>query len=141
MTTTEEIVSISATKSIAELKVVAPSVGNFYGWLSEHSHWTYNAHEKAYFVERNKHFHIFADSASKAKALLLLLVLQSVARKTLEFLFVEYLGHNAWVEFLSKNLESTDASLFALTSELVALSKIDNSVDEDFEILASYFSR
>lgn len=37
-----------AQQSLRALKSVHPSAGGFYGWLSAHAHWTYDAHIKAF---------------------------------------------------------------------------------------------
>jgi hypothetical protein len=42
----EVVRNLSATHSIGRLKVVYPTAGRYYHWLSEHSHWAYNAHVK-----------------------------------------------------------------------------------------------
>jgi hypothetical protein len=52
--TYKEVVAVEPQRTLASLKDAHGGAGRFYGWLSEHSHWVYEAHNKAFnFVEGN----------------------------------------------------------------------------------------
>lgn len=49
----EKIKKLKANSLISSLKEVYPGAGRLYGWLSEHSHWSYSQHWKAINTETN----------------------------------------------------------------------------------------
>jgi hypothetical protein len=42
------ITSRQASQSIGAMRSIHPAAGKFYGWLSDHAHWSYGAHIKAF---------------------------------------------------------------------------------------------
>jgi hypothetical protein len=74
----------SATKAISALNKLCPVAGRLYGWLSSHSHWTYEAHIKAFMhdAKKDKLFAVFASSDFKATSLCLALLMSMVATST-----------------------------------------------------------
>jgi hypothetical protein len=74
----------SATKAIGALNRLCPVAGRLYGWLSSHSHWTYEAHIKAFEHDSkmDKLFAVFASSEFKATSLCLAVLISIVATKS-----------------------------------------------------------
>lgn len=65
----ELVMKTSAPKSITWLKRIYPTIGPFYGWLSNHSHWHYQAHVKSMDLKHEFVGYILASSRFKASAL------------------------------------------------------------------------
>ena len=71
----------SATRAIGALKGICPPAGAFYGWLSNHAHWQYDAHVKAMSFEGGRLASLFATPLFKRRALALTIVLTSIAER------------------------------------------------------------
>lgn len=87
-----EITTRQAQQSLRSLRSVHPAAGNFYGWLSAHAHWTYDAHIKAFFHQPGQIGMRLADPLYKGQALGALLVLFDIVRAAYDRLF-ETLGN------------------------------------------------
>jgi hypothetical protein len=75
------ITSRQASQSIGAIKPIHPSVGQFYGWLSAHAHWTYDAHIKAFQATNETIGMVLANPLHKAQALGAVLVLFDIAQE------------------------------------------------------------
>jgi hypothetical protein len=71
--------SIKAESSIRALKKKVPFIGNFYGWLSSHTHWRYEGHIKAMDFSEESICTMLQSSRFKAISLASTLLLLSVA--------------------------------------------------------------
>jgi len=82
-----EITTRQAQQSLRALRPIHPAAGSFYGWLSAHAHWTYDAHIKAFFHTPGQIGMRLADPLYKGQALGALLVLFEVVRAAYNCLF------------------------------------------------------
>jgi len=82
--TVEEVVNQTTTKSLSSLKVLYPSSGEFYGWLSSHAHWKFEAHLKAFDFSSDEFATLLATHEFKLVAFAALVVLYDVFLKALE---------------------------------------------------------
>ena len=73
-----------AQKSIAQLKEVSPAVGDLYGYLSEHCHWTFESHVPIITSKSGKAAAMLASVNFKVEAIVALSVLSSVFIRTLD---------------------------------------------------------
>lgn len=70
---------ISATQSISALKTQIACAGEFYGWLSQHAHWKFDAHKKAVITnDKEKIGHMFGSSYFKATVFCAMLILTQI---------------------------------------------------------------
>lgn len=83
----ERVMRQSATGAITDLKRVHPNAGEFYGWLSNHAHWAYDAHVKALDLKTERVGILLANSLYKITAFCALLVLLDVTWSVHEFIF------------------------------------------------------
>ncbi len=83
----EAITSRAASQSIRAMKAIHPAAGQFYGWLSAHAHWSYDAHIKAFEANDGTIGMRLANSLYKAQALGAVLVLLAIAQKAYLRLF------------------------------------------------------
>jgi hypothetical protein len=86
-----EITSRRASQSIRAIKSIHPAAGLFYGWLSDHAHWAYGAHIKAFESTDETIGMRLASSLYKAQALGAILVLFIISQQAYRCLF-EALG-------------------------------------------------
>jgi hypothetical protein len=82
--TFEEVIAQSTTKSLSALKILYPSSGEFYGWLSSHAHWEFEAHRKAFDFSSDDIFTMLATHEFKLVAFVALVVFYDVFLKALE---------------------------------------------------------
>jgi hypothetical protein len=75
------ITSRQTYQSIGGLKSIHPAAGKFYGWLSGHAHWTYDAHIKAFEAKIGTITMRLANSLYKAQALGAILVLFAITQR------------------------------------------------------------
>jgi len=76
----DAITSRRTVQSIGSMKSIHPAAGRFYGWLSDHAHWTYDAHIKAFKAAEGTISMLLANSLYKAQALGAILVLFGIAQ-------------------------------------------------------------
>jgi hypothetical protein len=134
---TDDITSTSSTKSIGELKSVFGQAGQFYGWLSDHAHWAYVAHSKVHFTEKQYHRHLLANSALKAKSLLVIVVLIQLAFEVLQTIALETRNSDDWDGLLRLHEQSRLAP-HAIVREIFELADEEHPDDSDFAILKSF---
>jgi len=125
----DEITSRQAQQSLRALRPLHPAAGKFYGWLSAHAHWTYDAHIKAFFHQPGQIGMRLADPLYKGQALGALLVLFDVVRAAYGRLF-ETLGKSD--EAL--HLEPIETAV--LLRELQTLAPEDTDIRRLNEMLA-----
>jgi hypothetical protein len=82
--TAEEVIAQTSTKSLSSLKVLYPSSGEFYGWLSSHAHWKFEAHLKAFDFSSEEIATLLATREFKLVAFAALVVFYDVFLKALE---------------------------------------------------------
>jgi hypothetical protein len=87
----DAITTRQAQQSLRSLKSVHFAAGNFYGWLSNHAHWTYDAHIKAFHHSPGQIGMRLADPLYKGQALGALLVMFEIVHAAYHCLF-ESLG-------------------------------------------------
>jgi len=88
---------VSATRAISSLKSEIETAGLFYGWLSQHAHWHFDAHKKVVISKEGKLGHLYASSYFKAILFSVMLImtdlyfqiLQAICSKELEELKAE----------------------------------------------------
>jgi hypothetical protein len=85
------ITTRQAQQSLRALKSIHPAAGGFYGWLSAHAHWTYDAHIKAFNQSPGKIGMRLANPLYKGQALGALIVLFAIVHAAYHCLF-ETLG-------------------------------------------------
>lgn len=117
----DEIISREATQSIRVIRSIHPAAGPFYGWLSDHAHWNYDAHIKAFEAGVGTIVMRLADSLYKAQALSAILVLFTITRAAYLRIF-ETLGSTTHAE----GIGAIDAK--SLIHELQALSSGDKDI-------------
>jgi hypothetical protein len=66
----DAISALSPRSSVSSFRLIYPRAGQFYGWLSKHAHWEYDAHIAAMGAHEGKVFHHFAGSEFKALSLI-----------------------------------------------------------------------
>lgn len=119
-----EITSRQASQSIRAIKSIHPAAGSFYGWLSDHAHWAYVAHIKAFEFTNETIGMRLASSLYKAQALGAILVLFAISQQAYRCLF-EALG---WTP--SPVGERVEAAMNAnsFTHELQSLAPEDKDI-------------
>jgi hypothetical protein len=124
-----DIQTRKASHAITALKVVHRSAGHFYGWLSAHAHWAYDAHVKAFDTSTEFIGIRLANSLYKAQALCAALVLFDITEKAYGHLF-ESLGAPAFLDWSHALPFGTDTSLTAagLISEVLSLAPNDKDI-------------
>jgi hypothetical protein len=115
------ITSRTAHQSIRALKAIHPSGGKFYGWLSAHAHWAYDAHIKAFEAGDGKIGMRLANPLYKAQALGATLVLFAIAQEAYRYLF-EVLGET------ESHAKITVTEVSSLTRELQCLAPQDEDI-------------
>jgi hypothetical protein len=85
------ITARQAQQSLRALKSIHPAAGSFYGWLSAHAHWTYDAHIKAFDQSPGRISMRLANPLYKGQALGALIVLFVIVHAAYHCLF-EALG-------------------------------------------------
>ncbi|MCH7540099.1 MAG: hypothetical protein IH999_06850 [Proteobacteria bacterium] len=70
----DRVKNASASRAITRLKKIYPSIGTFYGWLSNHLHWEYEAQLKVLSLGDKLVKSIIASSKFKVSALIMTLV-------------------------------------------------------------------
>jgi hypothetical protein len=123
----DAIVSRRATQSINTLKLVHPAAGPFYGWLSAHAHWTYDAHIKGFHATKDKIGMLLANSLYKAQSLGAILVLLAIADAAYDCLRVS-LGSTA-------KAESNASIVSILIRELKALAPDDQDLQHLLKLI------
>ncbi len=78
------IITQSATKSLGELKRYYVTSGEFYGWLSSHAHWKYDAHIKAFNFSADEFGTMLASCRFKIIAFAALIVFYDILIATLD---------------------------------------------------------
>lgn len=81
------ITARQAQQSLRALKSIHPGAGNFYGWLSAHAHWAYDAHVKAFHHSPGQIGMRLANPLYKAQSLGALLVLFEIVHAAYHCLF------------------------------------------------------
>ncbi|HEY9211301.1 MAG TPA: hypothetical protein VIQ29_00445 [Ancylobacter sp.] len=76
-----EIPDVSATWCVGNLRKDVPAAGRLYGWMSNHAHWAFNAHRKAFTVDDGKLGHLFASCLFKAQSIAVILILIHILQK------------------------------------------------------------
>lgn len=104
----DEIMNISATKSVTPLGKKFPEAGKFYGWLSSHAHWTYKGHIKSFQFHEQRLVHLFASSEFKAKSFAACLLLSVIA-----FRVYFYLKKADIEQALMNNIETRGEGIFS----------------------------
>ena len=80
----KKVKRVSVTAAITDMKKHAPMAGKLYGWMSGHAHWTFKAHVKAFEFSGPIAKTRLADSAFKATAYAMLILLTAVVIQTLK---------------------------------------------------------
>jgi hypothetical protein len=80
----DSIIAQSATKSLGELKKYYATSGDFYGWLSSHAHWKYDAHIKSFDFSADVFKTILASGRFKTIAFAALTVFYDIFTTTLD---------------------------------------------------------
>jgi hypothetical protein len=83
----DAIATRQAQQSLKSLKSIHPASGRFYGWLSAHAHWAYDAHIKAFHHSPGKIGMRLANPLYKGQALGALLVLFEIVHAAYHCLF------------------------------------------------------
>jgi hypothetical protein len=74
------IQTLSANTSISKLKIICPGAGKLYGWMSNHAHWSFDAHKKSVISgENNTIAHLLTSPYFKAEIFCLILNLIVIA--------------------------------------------------------------
>lgn len=76
-----EVPDVSATYCVGRLKKDVPVAGKLYGWMSNHAHWAFDAHRKAFAFDGERLAHLFASSMFKAQSIVVILILLHVLRQ------------------------------------------------------------
>jgi hypothetical protein len=76
-----EITSRRASHSLGAMKSIHPSAGRFYGWLSEHAHWAYDAHIKTFQYSDKSIGMLLANPLYKGQALGAILLLFAISQE------------------------------------------------------------
>jgi hypothetical protein len=132
----DQIISASATKSITNLKPLFLMAGHYYGWLSDHTHWAYEAHSKVYSTNGKFSVHTLANSELKAKSLLLLLITVKLSYAVLKVVAEEARGNEAWMGLVRLH-EQNETMAENLATEICELAKQTCPDDGDFYVLLS----
>lgn len=85
----DSIVGMSVTKSIGKAAKEYAGVGKFYGWLSDHAHWAYDAHVKVISAENGQSITRIANSEFKAIAYAALCVFTNIFIAIIENIYKE----------------------------------------------------
>jgi hypothetical protein len=145
----KDIQNTSSTKSISALSKYCCCAGPLYGWLSDHAHWAYEAHVKAWRVEEGELSTLLATSEFKAKVLALTILTAAVAIRTfvrlkeecIEKVFQRTQGvppalvenQNRWKRLPEPTIDAlkqfvTSTTLTKLMSELLATCPTDSDI-------------
>jgi hypothetical protein len=120
------ITTRQAQQSLGALKAIHPAAGSFYGWLSAHAHWTYDAHIKAFHHSPGKIGMRLANPLYKGQALGALTVLFIIVHAAYHHLF-EALGRtNAAPVFEADEISSFIDELETLAPEDSDMRRLKN---------------
>jgi hypothetical protein len=117
----DEITNRKAQQSLRALKPFHPAAGNFYGWLSAHAHWAYDAHIKAFHHFPGKIAMRLADPLYKGQALGSLIVL-------FEIVHAAYYGLYTALDRSETTPVVEAANISSLLLELLTLSPDDSDM-------------
>jgi hypothetical protein len=74
------IQTLSANTCVSRLKTICPGVGKLYGWMSNHAHWSFDAHKKSVTsAEDNTITHLLTSPHFKAEIFCVILILIVIA--------------------------------------------------------------
>jgi hypothetical protein len=121
------IAKIGAEASIGALRAIVPEAGPFYGWLSAHAHWRYEAQMKGITVDEGRSGHLFASYYFKALSMAASLVLTSIYLRYMELTVVE---NTSSVDHSSTHLEKLRGlheKIESLFSDLALLAQGDEA--------------
>jgi hypothetical protein len=124
----EQLSKIGAQASIGILKTVVPEAGRFYGWLSDHAHWKYDAHVKSITFKEERLAHVFASCHFKAISMAVSLVLAAILVRFLVFVVKDKYFENPDVRKISADLEAADSRLISVFREIQSLRKGDEEL-------------
>ncbi len=102
----EVIKKTKTTKSIATTTAQFPQVGRLYGWMSDHAHWSYNAHVKVIVEEDDDESPmsaLLASSEFKAIAYAMLIALTFLVAEIVASILGSYPGLSSAEEFKKWN--------------------------------------
>jgi hypothetical protein len=117
----DDITSREATQSIRVIRSIHPAAGLFYGWLSDHAHWSYDAHIKAFEPGAGTIGMRLANPLYKAQALAAILVLFAITHAAYLRIF-EALGSTSHAQ----DIGAIDAN--SLIRELQTLASDDKDI-------------
>lgn len=133
-----DVYEISATKCIRGLKEINPCAGRFYGWLSEHVHWSPETHLKSINFSGDKPLYVLASSFFKAKAMLIALCIIRLYFEVFHLCFAKEFSeirsrNPGWP---SRSTANVDFDVQKIALEILEMAPDD----EDISMLASFCS-
>jgi hypothetical protein len=128
-----------AQTSISDLSRLYLGAGRLYGWLSEHSHWAYDAHIKVLSEHKGQVATLYASWRHKVVIFALTALLVDIFATMLEFAYRDRFASFRYVIAESETFKvSPDRPTKGLWTELWQLVQSDNQLDKELKALLAF---